>query len=219
MPTETADYIADLNPSIPRGTNSRSEGDDHLRLLKKVLKNTFPSFTSAEGYVVIGQLALINEAFESFRFFPSKTIIPYNGVVIPPGWKPCTGENGTPNLRDRFIVGASADKLPGATGGSPDFSFSNLDTEGHAVTLQELPKHKHEVKGMAHKDSIGAGSPIQNVGAEIGKGGNAPYGLNVVTSEVGGDGGVDAEHSHKWSFLLALGNQPEFTAINFIMKL
>jgi len=42
---ESATYLNDLNTSYPPGTDPRSQGDDHLRLIKNVLKTTFPSVT------------------------------------------------------------------------------------------------------------------------------------------------------------------------------
>lgn len=36
---------------------------------------------------------------------------------IPVGWALCDGNNGTPDLRDRFIIGATSTYAPGATGG------------------------------------------------------------------------------------------------------
>lgn len=47
MPLETATYVADLNTSNPSATDAMAQGDDHLRLLKSVLKAQFPNFTSA----------------------------------------------------------------------------------------------------------------------------------------------------------------------------
>lgn len=41
MPIESAQFIGDLNPANPPGTDPRSQGDDHLRLVKNVLRNTF----------------------------------------------------------------------------------------------------------------------------------------------------------------------------------
>jgi hypothetical protein len=43
MPLETGDYISDLVETNPPGTDPVSQGDDHLRLIKHVLKTTFPN--------------------------------------------------------------------------------------------------------------------------------------------------------------------------------
>jgi microcystin-dependent protein len=47
MPLETAAYISDLDPTRPAATDQINEADDILRMLKLVLKNSFPNFTSA----------------------------------------------------------------------------------------------------------------------------------------------------------------------------
>ena len=44
MPLETGDFISDLVITNPLGTDPKSQGDDHLRLLKKVIQQTFPDF-------------------------------------------------------------------------------------------------------------------------------------------------------------------------------
>jgi microcystin-dependent protein len=52
---------------------------------------------------------------------------------LPNYWKPCNGENGTPDLRDKFIIGAS--EKVGEQGGQS------------TVILKEehLPKHSHDM--------------------------------------------------------------------------
>lgn len=47
MALESATYISDLNASNPTAGDSKSQGDDHLRLIKAVLKATFPSIAGA----------------------------------------------------------------------------------------------------------------------------------------------------------------------------
>jgi hypothetical protein len=47
MTVESATYIASLSPSLPPGPDDVSEGDDHLRLIKTVLQNTFPGTSAA----------------------------------------------------------------------------------------------------------------------------------------------------------------------------
>lgn len=47
MGLETATYINGLVVTNPLGTDPKSAGDDHLRLLKTVIKNTFPNLTGA----------------------------------------------------------------------------------------------------------------------------------------------------------------------------
>ena len=51
---------------------------------------------------------------------PSGGIIIWSGSVasVPSGWCLCNGSNGTPDLRDRFVVGAGSTYSVAATGGS-----------------------------------------------------------------------------------------------------
>jgi hypothetical protein len=44
MGLETGTYVNDLNTDNPTSTDPKSQGDDHLRLIKSVLKNTFAGF-------------------------------------------------------------------------------------------------------------------------------------------------------------------------------
>lgn len=60
--------------------------------------------------------------------FPIGTIIMYNGTEIPNGWALCNGDNGTPNLISKFIVGGSA---PGAEGSIDNESSDTTDRLGY----------------------------------------------------------------------------------------
>lgn len=58
MTVETGDYISDLVPTAPNGAEPIAQGDDHLRLIKKVLQNTFKGMvgaiiTGAKGSLVL----------------------------------------------------------------------------------------------------------------------------------------------------------------------
>ena len=47
MALESATYVSGLVATNPTGSDSISQGDDHLRLIKPVLKNTFPNADEA----------------------------------------------------------------------------------------------------------------------------------------------------------------------------
>lgn len=47
MGLETATYISSLNASNPTATDLKSEGDDHLRLIKSTIKASFPNISGA----------------------------------------------------------------------------------------------------------------------------------------------------------------------------
>jgi len=65
-------------------------------------------------------------------------------VDIPGGWYLCDGSNDTPDLRDRFVLGASATQPPGTMGGSA--------THTHSFTLNN---HTHTITGVG---DLGAGT-------------------------------------------------------------
>lgn len=47
MTVEAATYISTLNSLLPPSNDPKSEGDDHIRLIKAVLKSSFPNITGA----------------------------------------------------------------------------------------------------------------------------------------------------------------------------
>jgi hypothetical protein len=47
MAVETATYLSQLDITKPTAFDPKSEGDDHIRLLKSTIKATFPNFTAA----------------------------------------------------------------------------------------------------------------------------------------------------------------------------
>ena len=53
---------------------------------------------------------------------------------IPNGWVLCNGSNGTPDLRNRFVVGAGDQYSVNNTGGLKEV----------VLTEQQMPKHKHD---------------------------------------------------------------------------
>lgn len=92
----------------------------------------------------------IQSAFANIPSFdqivmPSGGIILWSGAVanIPTGWALCDGSDGTPDLRDRFIVGAGSTYAVADTGGA---SSVTLDTA-------KIPAHTHVFTG----DATGSG--------------------------------------------------------------
>lgn len=69
---------------------------------------------------------------------PAGSIIPWYGNLanIPDGFALCDGKNGTPDLRDRFLVGAGDTYKLGDIGGE----------NRHALTVDELPAHNHDAQ-------------------------------------------------------------------------
>lgn len=65
---------------------------------------------------------------------PTGLICMWSGTNVPSGWYLCNGQNGTPDLRDRFIVGSGSNYAIGATGGEAT----------HILTANEMPSHTHD---------------------------------------------------------------------------
>lgn len=79
---------------------------------------------------------------------PKGVIVMWSGAIaeVPSGWALCDGTKGTPNLKDRFIVGAGNTYNVAATGGEAM----------HTLTIAEMPAHAHPyMKGVYHSESDG----------------------------------------------------------------
>jgi len=72
---------------------------------------------------------------------PVGLITMWSGSIasIPAGWALCNGTSGTPDLRDRFVVGAGSTYAVGDTGG---FNTITLDTT-------QIPSHTHTGSGTS----------------------------------------------------------------------
>lgn len=96
MGLEAASFIDGLNSAWPLGTDSATAGDDHFRLVKSVLKSTFPGAggngfnqqilaTEEEINFLQGVTSPIAAALAGSTF-PVGTILPFYNAAAPPGW-------------------------------------------------------------------------------------------------------------------------------------
>lgn len=69
---------------------------------------------------------------------PAGVIVLWSGSIasIPTGWYLCNGSNSTPDLRDKFVVGAGSTYAVGATGGSATTTLieANLPSHTHSIS-------------------------------------------------------------------------------------
>jgi hypothetical protein len=80
-------------------------------------------------------------AFALANGIPSGAIVMWSGSIasIPSGWLLCNGASGTPDLRDRFVVGAGSAYAVAATGGNAN---ATLVSHTHTASVAD-PGHSH----------------------------------------------------------------------------
>lgn len=163
---------------------------------------------------------------------PAGGIIMWSGSTanIPTGWALCDGSNGTPNLRDRFIVGAGSSYATGTTGGTNSVTLGSEHMPSHTHTLSGPGEHQHTLKDRFSFDSSTAQNWPPNTAAEAvgtgstyfgmaGDNGNSQY-RYFNTSTASGEG----DHTHTVNASgnaspASLENRPPYYALAFIMKL
>lgn len=205
MPLESTSYISGLEPSYPVSTDLVGQADDHIRLLKSVLKNTFPNIN---GPVTASEESL-NQAS------PVGLIALWYGSSssVPVGWALCNGQTiaksdgsgdiTTPNLVDKLPIGAGTLAAQGVAAGSTttkgttDASGAHSHTvsggahshtgtvAGTALTINQIPSHDHGLSNAPLTVDAGGSKTFDSIsttGTE-----NAAY--------IGNRGGGEA-HTH-----------------------
>ena len=189
------------------GFLSDSETDEGLKKAPFKSQATSPDTTVDKAVVyakdVSGYARLFvkeGDGVES-QLVPKGAIVMWSGLIanIPTGWHLCDGASGTPDLRDRFILGAAAAEDPGGTGGAHNV----------ALTTANLPAHTHGSTG-AHTHTVPLGSDLQASnrwcpGSYIGN--------NIASGSAGAHAhsSVGSGTTHE--------NRPAFYKLAFIMKL
>lgn len=127
--------------------------------------------------------------------FPSGGIIIWSGAAdnIPSGWALCDGQNGTPDLQDKFVLGAGTNHAVGSEGGE----------ENHTLTLAEMPQHRH-----AAVRYVGSGTDQFGSSASGGKWMKYGTAYESVISQTEYSGSSQAHN-----------NMPPYYALCYIMKL
>ena len=169
---------------------------------------------------------------------PAGTIVMWSGTAVPSGWAVCDGNNGTPDLRGRFIVcagQATSASVPGDL--TPSYTLNSKGgVNSHTLTVAELPKHQHEASSNNANIAVSGGSHAHNV---------TPNGQGTGAQRAGGNSGglasdspatiatASATHTHptnEFSGKVGDGggsglnnqgheNRPAFYVLQFIMKL
>lgn len=162
-------------------------------------------------------------AAAAFAAFPSGGIIMWSGSIasIPSGWLLCNGTSGTPDLQDRFVVGAGSTYAVNATGGFATYSLSTAQLPSHTHTgttavVDINHTHSGTTAGMDRATVHSHGASVSDPGhthltlGPFGGGGNPggslntawPGGINypaISTSVTGvsvGIGNTNIDHLH-----------------------
>ena len=179
------------------GTKKYKEGDImanisqnvNIEMLEKLpdgtYKRKYPKTRSDTGVT-------FDEHLADDTHIPSGLISMWSGLIsaIPSGWVLCDGLNGTPNLLDRFIVGAGGNYAVGDTGGEENVTLSSSQIPSHrhsSGTLSTSSDGDHSHSGS----SASAGSHSHTKGTlEIGSAGSHTHGSGTYSTSSAGS------HSH-----------------------
>jgi hypothetical protein len=134
--------------------------------------------------------------------FPSGGIIIWSGssASIPSGWLLCDGTSSTPDLRNRFVVGATSTYAVGATGGSADAVVVS-----HTHTITD-PGHSHQLKARVRE--IDGANPEGDATVDSSYPGLSNYIVSAVTGITINTAGVSGTNA----------NLPPYYALCYIMK-
>jgi hypothetical protein len=142
--------------------------------------------------------------------FPSGMIVLWSGSTgsIPSGWVLCNGSNSTPDLRDRFVVGAGSTYSVDATGGSATVTPSGTNA-GTALSESQLPAHNHTTTITFTNGTTSSSSSTRLAG-----GGATTLGTQTYDTDNTGSG---ATHTHTFTGD-SQTNLPPYYALAYIMK-
>ena len=135
--------------------------------------------------------------------FETGMIIMWSGDIdeIPEGWALCDGSNGTPNLSDRFVVGAGHDFSVGNEGGERE----------HTLTVSEMPSHRHYVvNGDSHVGGLSSSTTVCS-NSDHGNGGSYYLGGTGTIANMG----LSSPSGNGQSFSV----MPPYLALAYIMKI
>lgn len=128
---------------------------------------------------------------------PSGFIGMWSGSTVPDGWALCDGENGTPDLRGRFVLGSSESHALGSTGGSEEVT----------LTVEQMPTHNHTIKASK------TNSAMQSATA------SSTYPLSSLVSPGGATVGISTAMSSSSGSSQPIQNMPPYYTLAYIMKL
>lgn len=170
--------------------------------------------------------AIANELEGMLEGIPSGGITMWSGDLgdIPEGWALCDGSNGSPDLRERFVMGAADGQDPGTTGGTNSFELALDQMPGHThgATAATAGAHTHPAStGSAgshgHSGSTGSGgSHTHTIGSDNSQGSSTSKpGGGVGGSQTSQSGSVNSvSHGHTVAALSSGGAHTHTVTVN-----
>jgi hypothetical protein len=218
------DALSTGNPAkVIKGTEIDAEYTAIASAISSKADSNSPTFTGTPlaptASVGTNTTQVATTAFVLANSVPSGMIAMWSGSVatIPSGWYLCNGSNGTPDLRDRFVVGAGSTYAVADTGGSANaITVSHTHTATSTVTDSG---HTH-LNGICDDSTVpflspstsglsGSGGLVQGAGETRNYQGvtsSSTTGITVATTTASaGSSGTNA-------------NLPPYYALAYIMK-
>lgn len=164
---------------------------------------TGPTASAGTNSTQLATTAFVN------GLFPSGIIAMWSGTIvnIPTGWYLCNGSNGTPDLRNKFIVGAYLDDTVAKT----TITGSNTQTGGSKDAI--VVSHTHTATDSGHTHGIAFSGTLLYEGG--GGAGSTAFGgaVNNATASSTANISVSTTGSSATN-----ANLPPYYALAFIMK-
>jgi microcystin-dependent protein len=93
---------------------------------------------------------------------PLGSIMMWSGSAVPSGWALCDGNNNTPDLRGRFVLGSGTGasltaRTVGQKGGEETHVLTPTEMPAHAHGVTD-PKHSHQINNDETRDGWNIGS-------------------------------------------------------------
>lgn len=206
--TTNSGLIANANP-IVLGTDGRTPseiwltyGYNYKFILQDAVGSTIATYDNLYG--ILGTIPA------SSSTLPTGMILLWSGSIgsIPTGYLLCDGTNSTPDLRDRFIIGAGSSYSVNQTGGSADaIVVSHTHTATSTSTVTD-PGHLHTVPYAASDAVGGAGAQPSYRGTSTSNTSTATTGITVATATTNATAGTSGTGQ----------NIPPYFALCYIMK-
>jgi hypothetical protein len=198
-------------------TGSGASGTWNIAISGNAATSTTVTTTVASGATGTTQPVATNNTTLATTAFvraiiPAGIILMWSGSIasIPSGWVLCDGGSGTPDLRDRFIVGAGSAYAVGATGGSAN---AVVVSHSHSFAGNALGSHSHTLTTNRTSKS-GNATPFMLTDPNIGENLNGSAAFNTSGVSAGTPSGTISTAGVSGTN----ANLPPYYALAYIMK-